>query len=186
MAKNNSNARAQKSKKQIEKIDLSAGSTKKLSKAFKKSTLLFVSVIFLVIGVVGGFFAFSKLSHFEMNSFVVNGQTGQELDFVTIDISAIKEELEKDGTSVTMEELFSSIKIEDNGVKCTVFGMDLSDTISTKVFYREDISFDAQEVEKIDLQTAGVYYVQYTSSHFLYKSRSLIRTIVVTGVEIDG
>lgn len=186
MAEKYSNARARKSRKNIEVGEISNRDKKKIQKVIKKSSILVVSLLFLIIGLVGGYFAFSYLSHFEMNSFVVNGKASEEVDYVTIDTSAIKEELEKDGTSVTIEKLFSSIKMEDKGVKCSVFGIDLSNTVSTKYYYREDISFDAMEVDKIDLQTAGVYYVEYTSSHFLYKSKKLIRTIVVTGVEIDG
>jgi len=186
MAKEYSNARAGKTRKKIETTEISKSDRKKIQKVFKKSSLLLVSFLFLVIGLVGGYFAFSYLSHFEMDSFTINGNASEEVDFVTIDVSQIKEELEKDGKSVTIESLFSSIEIEDKGVKCSAFGVDLSNTISKQYFYREDISFDAVEVEEIDLQTAGVYYVEYTSSHFLYKTKKLIRTIIVTGVEIDG
>ncbi len=186
MAKELSNARAGKTKKKIEDIEISSRDKKKIQKAFKKSSILVVSCLFLIVGLVAGYFAFSYLSHFEMNAFTVNGEVSEEVDFVTIDISQIKDELEKDGEAVTIETLFSSIEIEDKGVKCSVFGADLSNTVSTKYFYREDISYDAEEVDKIDLQTAGVYYIEYTSSHFLYRTKKLIRTIIVTGVEIDG
>lgn len=187
MATKNSNARAKKQQNTVDfDGELKSSDKKKITKTLKKTTLLIVCLVFLVIGLVGGYFAHSYLSAFEMNVFKVNGVESEEVDYVEVDVSLIKEGLEEEGESVTMEKLYSSITLEDGGVKCTIFGIDLSNTISVKYYYRQDISHDAEVVDKIDLKTSGVYYVEYTSSNFLYKSKTLIRTILVTGVENDG
>ena len=180
-------ARAGKKKSSLNlENDLSKSDTKKIAKTLKKSTLLLVCCLFLIVGLVGGYFAFSYLSAFEMNDYKVNGEISAEADYIEIDPSSIKEELEKDGKTISYDELFSSIKLEDLGVRCNIFGIDISNTISTKYYYREDISCDIAKVEGVDLKTPGVYYIEYTSSNFLYKSKTLVRTIIVSGVEVDG
>ena len=91
----------------------------------------------------------------------------QEVDYVVI---------ERDNSE-------DPIVLDDEGVTCKIFGIDLSKSVSVKYFYREDITKDATEVENINLDVAGVYYIEYTSSNFLYKNTTLIRTVIVSEVE---
>ena len=179
-------ARATKKSTSISSSAPSKKSTKKAINAFKKSPILIVAVLFFIIGVAGGFFAFKALSPFELNNYLVNGKISAETDYVIIDISAIKEEFLATKADATMEEIYASINLKDELVTCKFFGADIGDTISTKYYYREDISHNTKEVTGIDVQTAGVYYIEYTSNHFAHKNTTLIRTIIVTEVENDG
>lgn len=182
-----SRARATKKSSSVElNTNISKRNQKKAVNAIKKSPILIVAVLFLIIGIAGGFFAYKMLSSFEMNTYLVNGVASSEKDYVVVDVSAIKESVLSTDAEATMEEIFSSISLEDNSVTCKFFGIDISDSVSTKYYYREDISHDTQEVTKIDVTTAGVYYIEYTSSFFAFKNKTLIRTIVITEVENDG
>ena len=162
--------------------NLSNKNKKKITKTIKKSPILIVAVLFLLIGVAGGFFAYKALSSFEMNSYLINGVASAENDYVVVDVSEIKDSVLSIDADATMEEVFASIELEDNLVTCKFFGIDLSKTISTKYYYREDISYDIEEVSSIDVSLAGVYYIEYSSSFFAYKNKTLIRTIIITGV----
>ncbi len=187
--KDYSKARAKKSKStniNAPDIDISKSDAKKVANKVKKSPILVVVLIALVIGVAAGYFAFDFLSGFEMLAYSVNGVESVETDYVVIDMSVIKEEYLKTDADATMDEIFASVTLSDNGAECKFFGFDVSPSINTKYYYREDISHDVSEVEKIDIQTAGVYYIEYTTSHFAFKSQTLIRTIIVTEVENDG
>lgn len=186
-------ARAYKSTNTRAEVDTSSFSskkTKKYSKKIMKSPLLLIIVITAIVGILGGFFLTKALSKFEMNKYYVGGVAAPENDYVIIDVSAHKENLEtvagESNTELTMEQVYLTLGIEDKGVYIKFFGMDISDTVKTRYFYREDITFDPQEVNGIDVKTPGVYYIEYTSSHFAYKNVTLIRTIIVTGVEVDG
>lgn len=165
---------------------LSSKSKNKVLKSIKKSPILIVAVLFLIIGVAAGYFAYKMLSSFEMNTYLINDVSSAEIDYVVLDISAIKEEYLKIDSNATIDEIYNSINLEDKSVTCKFFGIDISDTISTKFYYREDISHDVVEVDIVDVKTPGVYYIEYTSNHFAFKNRTLIRTIVVLGVENDG
>jgi len=145
-----------------------------------------LAVIFLIIGAVGGFFAYKNLSSFSMNYYKVNGVASAENDYVIIDMLEIKENYLKINPSAEMEEIYNSINLEDSSVICKFFGIDKSDSVSVKYLYREDISHDTKEVNKVDVRVPGVYYVEYTSSFFAFKNVTLIRTIIVTEVENDG
>lgn len=181
-----SRARATKKSSSVKSATISKRSQKKAINTIKKSPTLIIAVLFLIIGIAGGFFAYNALSAYEMNNFLVNGVVGNEVDYVIIDMSVIKEDVLQTNADATMEDVYSSISLEDKSVTCKFFGIDLTETISTKYYYREDISHNTQEVTKIDVTTAGVYYIEYTSSHFAFKNKTLIRTIVVTEVENDG
>ena len=180
-------ARAAKEKKRLEtNVSMSKREKKKAVNTVKKSPVLIVIVIALILGAVGGFFGFTYLSPFEMKDFSVNGVTSQEKDYIVIDMEEIKEKYFLDHADAKMQEFYSSILLKDDGVDCKFFGFDISDSVSIKYYYREDISHDSVTVDGIDLTKAGVYYIEYTSTHFVFKNTTLIRTIIVTEVENDG
>lgn len=184
-----SKARATKSSKEFSAgngSNLSKRQQNKIKKTILKSPVLVISILFLIVGAVGGFFAFKFLSPFEMKGFKVNGVVSAENDYVIIDMSNLKEQYMLANTDAEMEDFYASISIEDLGFECKFFGVDMSKTVTKKYCYREDISHETQEVSEIDLETPGVYYIEYTSSHFAFKNKTLIRTIIVTGVENDG
>ncbi len=183
-----SRAKAKKKEKKSLEFDdsLSKSEKNKIKNKVKKSPLLIICLIFLVLSAVGGYFAFSYLSAFEMNEYKINGEISAESDYVVVDMSSIKEQLAKTDNEVTIEELYASVALEDKGVTCKIFGVDISNSVTVKYFYREDMSHDEIEVSGINISVPGIYYIQYTSSNFLYKNTTLIRTVIVTGVEIDG
>ena len=181
-----SRARATKKSTTIKTTTISKRNQKKAISTIKKSPILIVAVLFLAIGIVGGFFAYKMLSSFEMNNFLVNGIASTEADYIIVDVSEIKENVLQTNANATMEEIYSSINLEDKSVTCKFFGIDIKNTVSTKYYYREDISHDTQVIDKIDVTVAGVYYIEYTSSFFAFKNKTLIRTIVITEVENDG
>jgi len=181
-----SRARATKKTTSINNTTVSKRNQKKVLTTIKKSPILIVAVLFLIIGIAGGFFAYKSLSFFEMNTYLVNGVASEEIDYIIVDVSTIKEEALNTNANVTMDQIYSSINLEDKHVKCKFFGVDVSDSVSTKYYYREDISHDVKEVNSIDVTTAGVYYIEYTSNFFAFKNKTLIRTIIVTEVENDG
>jgi hypothetical protein len=184
-------ARAAKERKRLESnVSLSKREEKKVVNTVKKSPVLIIVVVSLILGLVGGFLAFTFLSSFEMNVFSVNGINSLENDYVVVEMNTLK----NDYFAITifaenedkMEKFYNSINLKDGGFECKFFGVDISDTVSTKYYFREDISHDYNEVESIDVKTPGVYYIEYKSSHFAFKNKTLIRTIIVTGVEVDG
>ena len=189
--KNYDKARAYKSSS-ANKAEVDAGSintrkTKKHAKKIWKSPLLLIIAITTIVGLVGGFFLTKFTSKFEMNKFYVAGVESSEVDYVEVDVSAHKETLEQSaGSSVTTEQAYATLGLTDKGVTIKFLGMDISKTVKTRYLYREDITHEVQEVNKVDVSVAGVYYIEYTSSHFAYKNVTLVRTIIVTGVEVDG
>ncbi len=171
------------------------GSNKKVNSEMKKniekslkSPIVIILVISLVMGIIAGFFIGKINIKFEMTNLVFNG-TEIDGDYLSIELNLIKEELEsqnESGEIVTEEQIKNAIKIENEGVIIRFFGKDLSDTVTKEYYYREDMSHDEQKVDEIDYLKVGTYYVTYTSSHFAFKRYKLIRTIVITGAEIDG
>lgn len=160
---------------------------KKTVKKLKKSPVAILVALFLIIGFAAGYFVSQKAVYFTFNDYAVNGVASEEKDYVVIDLSGIKEKLTAESASpVTYEEIAGAVVLSDGGCEISFFGKDLKSTLSTRVLYREDISHDCAVVQKIDLTVPGTYYVEYSSSHFAFKNANLIRTIVVTGVEIDG
>ena len=167
---------------------ISKRNKKKVFNKVKKSALLIIIAATLVIGIVGGFFLNKYTSKFELLSYKVNGTTSEEIDYVVVDVSEIRENLEaaEGSQNVTMEEIYAAVNLEDGGVNAKFLGVDISDSVTKTYYYREDISHEATEVNKIEVSTPGVYYIVYECSHFAFKKTILIRTIVITGVEIDG
>ena len=127
-----------------------------------------------------------------MNAYNVNGVASTEVDYVYVDMSAHKEQLKEEDkkkehpVGVTTGQVYSTMKLEDAGVTAKFLGFDITDTVTVKYYYREDISHDMVQVSAVDVQVAGVYYIEYTSSHFAFKNIKLIRTVVITEVEVDG
>ena len=166
---------------------MSKRTTKKVFNKIKKSALLVVVVITLLIGVAGGYLLNKYTSSFDMLGFKINGVESAEIDYVVVDVSQIRENLESTQPDpVTMEDVYDAVNLEDGGVVCKFLGLDISSTIEKSYYYREDISHEAKEVVNIDVETPGVYYIVYNSTHFAFKNTTLIRTVVVTGVEVDG
>lgn len=170
--------------------NVSKRTRKKVGKSILKSPLLLIITIALVVGAVGGFFLSKSTSTFVMNDYFVNGVKAEELDYVTVEVDNYKQsllqEFETNGTEFKMENVYNTLQLKDNGVTIKFLGKDISSTVKTRILYREDITHDPVEVSKIDVAVAGVYYIEYTSTHFAYKGTTLIRTIVVKGVEVDG
>ena len=158
----------------------------RLKKQVKKQPVIVIILVALIVGALGGYFAFAFLSPFEMSAFTVNGVASDEIDYVIVDMSQIKESALSVNPDITDDEIFASVVLNDEGVVCKFFGKDVSDSVKVEYLYREDISHDVTAVDKIDVSVAGVYYIKYTSSHFAFKNSTLIRTIIVTGVEHDG
>ena len=165
----------------------SAGVNKKTMKKLKRYPAIILALAFLVIGAVGGYIAAARTTYFDLLSFSVDGITSAEADYVTIDLSEKKAELEEKGEDVsTAEAVAAKLAIEDGGFEIKFLGSSVADTVTKKIYYREDISKDPQEKDKLDLSVAGTYYIEYTSSHFAFKNVKLIRTIFITGVEQDA
>ena len=187
MADNYSRARATKevSERDVPEVSMKKSQKKRIGKKIIKSPLLIIIAISLIVGLAAGYFAAAKLNKFEMNQYLVNGVESEEIDYVVVDMTATKEKLEEKG-SATMSAVVEATTLEDEGVTCKLLGIDVSKSVSKEYYYREDISYEATKVEEIDLNTPGVYYIVYKSSNFAFKKTTLIRTIVVLGVENDG
>ena len=100
---------------------LSKAEKKKLTNKVKKSPLLIIAFLFLIIGGVGGYFAFDYLSAFEMNVYKVNGVASQEVDYVVIERANLEQ----------------PIVLDDAKVTCKIFGIDVSNSVSIKYYYEE-------------------------------------------------
>ena len=136
---------------------------KKAAKSMKKSAIAWVVVIlFLILGVVGGFFA-HKLAFKDDVYQMVTYANGQADVYIGSD-----EELQ------TYTEL---------GVKCISFGKEVSNECTVKYYYRADLTQDQVEVSEVDETKPGIYYAVYSNTSKKYKSVTLIRNIIVLGEE---
>ena len=63
------------------------------------------------------------------------------------------------------------------------FGKDISSECTVTYYYREDLSHDQVQVDKVDETKGGMYYAVYSAPASRYKTVTLIRNIYVTGVE---
>lgn len=153
--------------------------TKKVQKninkiAHKNPVAIVVIIAFIIIGLLGGFFGISILTKndtFEMNEYV--HQTSRD------EVTELFGEETFEYTILLLEEEY-----QEPGATCIFFGKENDVTITYS--YREDISFDPVQVEKIDTSISGFYYVTYTNSTLKYKNVVLIRTIQVMEVENNG
>lgn len=158
----------------------------KRKKKGKKSALFTVYAIILVIAVFVGYFVTSANVKFTPHVMKLNGEACQELDYIEIDLSALREDIiAKNGDSpITAETIAAYADFDDGGVSATFFGKEL--TVHKTLLYREDLSKEAKTVDKIDYAAPGVYYIEYTCDHFAFIGKNFIKTVYVTGVEIDG
>ena len=125
------------------------------------SAVFIVVLACLILGILAGGFALyvvTKNDCFEINTFAT--QTDIEIG--------------SEGNPSDYKEL---------GVKCIAFGKDVSDSVQIKYLYREGLTQDTKEVDKITKDIAGIYYVVYTSSNIKYKKVHLVRTVTVYRVE---
>lgn len=126
-------------------------------------TVVLVCFACLAVGVLlGGFglHALTKDDCFEMNT--LSGYTDADIEI--------------GGESNITDYL-------ELGVTCVSFGKDISADVKIEYLYREDISHEPQKVTAIDPDTAGIYYVIYTTSNFKYKNVQLIRNVIVYRTE---
>ena len=123
--------------------------------------MVIVVSAFLIVGILAGGFTINALT--KNDGFVINAVNGQ----VNLEIGG-----EGNPDSYT-----------EGGAKCVFFGKDISDTVTTKYYYREDMTYDVSLVSGIDCDVPGYYYVVYTSSHIKYQGVQLVRNVTVTKEE---
>ena len=193
MANDYDKARAMRSKEGWSygsEYKMSKSNQNKAKSAMKKSPILVVILVSVIFGVVAGFFVARSTCEFKMNDYYVNSVKAIEMEYVFVDVSEHKSVYFAEdivaGNVINAEDVYKTLNLLDKGVTIKFLGNDISNTISTRYLYREDISHDVKEVSKVDVSQPGIYYIEYTSSHFAFKHITLIRTIVVTGVELDG
>lgn len=157
----------------------------KSKKKNKKSATLTVYAVILALSVFVGYFVTSANVKFTPRAMILNGVTCTETDYLEIDLSSVREALiSENDTPITAEAIANYMKFDDGGVTATFFGMDL--LVEKSLYYREDLSKDVIEVDEIDYCVPGVYYLEYTCDHFAFAGKNFIKTIYVTGIEIDG
>lgn len=175
-----------KSSDDISFFELKSTKSKRKKKS-KKSALFTVYAVILVIAVFVGYFVTSANVKFTPHAMKLCGEACQELDYIEIDLSALREDIiakNGDGSPITAETIAAYARFDDGGVSATFFGKEL--TARKTLLYREDLSKEAKPVEKIDYAVPGVYYIEYTCDHFAFAGKNFIKTVYVTGVEIDG
>ncbi len=124
-----------------------------------------LAVIFLIVGVFGGFFAMKYA--FKNDTFYMLAYANDEID---ITIGADEE-----------YKLYHEL-----GAKCISFGKNKSNEVEITYYYRADLSHDKVQVDEVDETKPGMYYAVYTTKASRYKSVTLIRNIYVVGVEDNG
>ena len=144
-------------------VKISKRSSNKMKSSLSKLGISWICVVFaLIIGLAGGYLA-SKLS-FTDDTFYMNTYANGKTEIV---IGA-----EGDATTYT-----------EQGVTCIAFGKNISADCKITYYYREDISYEAVKVEKIDENVEGFYYAVYTCDSITYSTVTLIRDIIVLGRE---
>lgn len=156
-------------KRPYSNISISRNTTRKASRAIKKTNAnWFIVIIVMIIGAVGGFFANNflfKNDTYEMIS--ANGTTDIVLGGM------------EEGSTKSYTEL---------GVKCIAFGKDYSKECTVKYYYRSDLTEQEKEVTINDINTSnvGIFYAVYQCPAQKYASVKLIRNIIVLGGEDNG
>ncbi len=144
------------------KSGLSLGKAVKFDRNGLSTKLLIILCVCFLVGAVlggGGLYLLTKNDSFEMVA-----AANQEVDLVI-------------GGE---EKLDHYVEL---GVKCVAFNKDITDDVKITYLYREDITHDTKEVDTVDPNTAGIYYVVYTSSNFKYRNVQLVRNVIVLGAE---
>lgn len=145
-------------------VSVSRSSKRKMKKQAKKLNWLIVLPMIL-IGLAIGFFGL-KFAFRNDGFSMVEAKTVDEIMYI--------------GGDSDYE------KYTELGVKCVSFGKDYSGEVSVTYYYRNDLSSEAKQVEKVDENVAGMYYAVYKTDAPRYKKVTLIRNIVVLGVEDNG
>ena len=131
----------------------------KAARSMKKSSISWLVVIlFLIIGVVGGFFA-HKYAFVNDTYYMVAYADGK--------------------TDITIGEDEAYQAYTELGVKCVSFGKDLSGECTVTYYYRSDLTSEKVKVDKVDETIPGMYYAVYSTNASKYKSVTLIRNILV-------
>lgn len=125
----------------------------------KNPKSVIIAIICLIIGIVAGYFGMQTFT--KDDAFALLGE-----DYLEVTMS---------------DDLYA-----DEGCKAMFLGEDLSQNVSVEYYYREDISYDAEKDEKVDLTKCGFYYVVYTCDAFPYSGIQVIRTVEVVRVEDNG
>ena len=133
----------------------------KINARGKSSFLLIVTLACLVFGILVGGLSLHVLT--QNDCFYMVANNGQ-----------VDWEIGAESSHMTYEEL---------GIKCVAFGQDVTDSITIKYLYREDIHHDIQEVSGVNPDKVGFYYVVYTSSNIKYRTVQLVRNVIVVGGE---
>ena len=135
-------------------------------KSYKKLGLgIALAVIFLIVGVLGGFFAMKYA--FKNDTFYMLAYEDDEVDI-----------------TIGADEKYT--KYYELGAKCISFGKNVSSDVEITYYYRADLSEDKVQVEEVDETKPGMYYAVYTTTASRYKTVTLIRNIYVMGVEDNG
>ena len=135
-------------------------------KSYKKLGLgIALAVIFLIVGVLGGFFAMKYA--FKNDTFYMLAYENDEVDII-----------------IGADEKYT--KYYELGAKCISFGKNVSSDVVITYYYRADLSEDKVQVEEVDETKPGMYYAVYTTTASRYKTVTLIRNIYVMGVEDNG
>lgn len=135
-------------------------------KSYKKLGLgIALAVIFLIVGVLGGFFAMKYA--FKNDTFYMLAYENDEVDI-----------------TIGADEKYT--KYYELGAKCISFGKNVSSDVVITYYYRADLSEDKVQVEEVDETKPGMYYAVYTTTASRYKTVTLIRNIYVMGVEDNG
>lgn len=160
-----SSMKATKTKKSYDgDISVSRSSKRKMKKQAKKLNWLIVLPMIL-IGLAVGFFGLKFV--FKNDGFaMVDAKTVDDIMYI--------------GGDSDYE------KYTELGVKCISFGKDYSSDVQVVYYYRSDLSSDAKQVDTVDESVAGMYYAVYKTDAPRYKKVTLIRNIVVLGVEDNG
>ena len=131
--------------------------------SMKKSKLVWIIVVIaIVVGAVAGFFGIKYA--FRNDTYHMNAYSNGQVDIIVGANEDVK----------TYTEL---------GVKCVSFGKDISSECTVTYYYREDLSHDQVQVDKVDETKGGMYYAVYSAPASRYKTVTLIRNIYVTEVE---
>lgn len=135
-------------------------------KSHKKLGLgIFLAALFLIVGVLGGFFTMKYA--FKNDTFHMIAYGNGEVD-------------------ITIGENEDFTKYHELGAKCIYFGKNTSNDVEITYYYRSDLSEEKVQVEKVDETKSGMYYAVYTTKSPRYKTVTLIRNIYVVGVEDNG
>lgn len=149
------NSGKQKSKSKKSKVSVDKGQLKH----FLKKPIVLCAIFFLIVGLIGGYFAVNSLT--KNDCFVMNAYFDGEVDIVI-------------GSNTENETYI------EQGVKCVSFNKDISSDVKIEYYYRKDLAEDYKLVTKVDENEAGIYYVVYTINNIKYKNVKLIRNVIVT------